>query len=80
MAGKSFTITRRDPLTLDPRRFAILDRIAASVEWPCQSLCAEFPVSKATLSHHLRELETAGLVTMRKDGKFAHLALKKKLG
>ena len=63
----------------DPRRFAILERIAAAPELPCQSLGAEFPVSKATLSHHLRELEAAGLVTVRRDGKFAHLALRKKV-
>lgn len=63
----------------DPRRFAILERIAASAELPCQSLCAEFPVSKATMSHHLRELENAGLVVIRKDGKFAHLTFQKKV-
>jgi len=37
-------------------------------------------MSKATLSHHSRELKTGGLVTMRKNGKFAHLALQKRLG
>jgi ArsR family transcriptional regulator, arsenate/arsenite/antimonite-responsive transcriptional repressor len=63
----------------DPRRFAILERIAASSETACQTLCGEFPVSKATLSHHLQELETAGLVAMRKQGKFAYLTLQKKV-
>lgn len=63
----------------DPRRFAILERIAAAPETPCQSLAAEFPVSKATLSHHLQELETAGLVSARKEGKFMYLTLHRKV-
>ena len=63
----------------DPRRFAILERIAAAPETPCQSLSAEFPVSKATLSHHMQELEASGLVTVRREGKFAYLTLQKKV-
>jgi ArsR family transcriptional regulator, arsenate/arsenite/antimonite-responsive transcriptional repressor len=63
----------------DPRRFAILERIAAAPEMPCQALGAEFPVSKATMSHHVQELETAGLVTVRREGKFAYLTLQKKI-
>lgn len=61
----------------DPRRFTILERIAGTSELACQSLCAEVAVSKATLSHHLQELETAGLIAIRKEGKFAHLSLQK---
>jgi hypothetical protein len=33
----------------DPRRFAILERIAGCKELPCQTLCGEMTVSKATL-------------------------------
>lgn len=63
----------------DPRRFAILERIAGCKELACQTLCGEMTVSKATLSHHLQELETAGLVSIRMEGKFAHLSLRKEV-
>jgi len=59
----------------DPRRFDILQHIASVDELPCQSLCALTPISKATLSHHLQELQSAGLISVRKEGKFAHLQL-----
>jgi ArsR family transcriptional regulator len=59
----------------DPRRFDILERIASVGELPCQSLSAQLPISRATLSHHLQELESASLIAVRKEGKFAHLSL-----
>ncbi|MQA91732.1 MAG: metalloregulator ArsR/SmtB family transcription factor [Gemmatimonas sp.] len=57
----------------DPRRFAVLEKIAAAeCECPYQSLCAHFPVSKATISHHLKELVQAGLVDSERDGQFVN--------
>jgi ArsR family transcriptional regulator len=55
----------------DPRRFALFEAIAAGgEECPNQRLCKDFPVSKATVSHHLKELSQAGLVESVKEGQF----------
>jgi len=54
----------------DPRRFEILERIAARPELACQRLCECFPVSQATISHHLKELVSAGLVESRREGQY----------
>jgi ArsR family transcriptional regulator, arsenate/arsenite/antimonite-responsive transcriptional repressor len=54
----------------DPRRFEILKRIAERESAACAELRDEFPITAATLSHHLKELESCGLVEMERRGKF----------
>lgn len=57
----------------DPRRFALLQAIASSRdECPYGQLCEVIPVTKATISHHLKELVTAGLVETEKEGQYVH--------
>jgi ArsR family transcriptional regulator len=57
----------------DPRRFGVLEKIAATEKrCPYQKLCDFFPVSKATISHHLKELVQAGLVESERDGQFVN--------
>lgn len=56
----------------DPRRFEILEHIAQQAEVGCQHLCGCFPVRQATISHHLKELASAGLVESRRDGQFVY--------
>jgi ArsR family transcriptional regulator len=56
----------------DPRRFEILQHIAEQAEVGCQRLCGCFPVRQATISHHLKELASAGLVESRRDGQFVY--------
>ena len=56
----------------DPRRVEILEHIAAQAEVGCQRLCGCFPVRQATISHHLKELASAGLVDSRRDGQFVY--------
>jgi ArsR family transcriptional regulator len=54
----------------DPRRVALLEAISSTKEFPCQQLCKEFPVSKGTISHHMKELIRAGLIRARRDGQY----------
>lgn len=58
----------------DPRRFEIFERIAQDEEFACRQLCECFPISQATVSHHLKELMNAGLITARREGQFMHLS------
>ena len=58
----------------DPQRFAILERIAAAREVACKQLVAEFPITQATISHHLKELVAADLIQSRRVGQCAMLS------
>jgi ArsR family transcriptional regulator len=61
----------------DPIRFELLERIAKAA---CPLGCAEarmaLPICAATLSHHIGELEAAGLIQVRREGKFHFLTLR----
>jgi ArsR family transcriptional regulator, arsenate/arsenite/antimonite-responsive transcriptional repressor len=57
----------------DPRRFEILEEIAASGEMCCGDVGECFPVAQATVSHHLKELTNAGLIETRSEGQFKYL-------
>ena len=61
----------------DPTRVAVLEAIGRHDECPCQSLREAFPVSKATISHHIKELVRAGLVDARREGQFLHCQLRR---
>ncbi len=62
----------------DPRRMDLLRRIGTCTK-PMQ--CADIkgcqPVSAATLSHHMKELEMAGLIRVTREGKFASYTLRR---
>ncbi len=57
----------------------VLEVIAGEEECPCQRLREEFPVSKATISHHIKELVRAGLVEAHRDGQFLHCEIRREV-
>jgi ArsR family transcriptional regulator, arsenate/arsenite/antimonite-responsive transcriptional repressor len=62
----------------DPRRLDLLRQIGSCTESvQCADIRVCHPVSAATLSHHMKELETAGLVRVTRDGKFASYLLRR---
>lgn len=81
-AAKPIRITRARRTAIlkalaDPRRFELLESIAkAACPLGCAQARAALPISAATLSHHIKELETAGLITVRREGKFHYLSLR----
>lgn len=56
----------------DPRRFEILEAIAATEESACAALVEQFPISQATVSHHLKELANAELISVRREGQHCY--------
>ena len=60
----------------DPRRYEILKLIGDSDGVSsCEAMRGCVEISPATLSHHMKELEMAGLVKVERKGKFAHYHL-----
>lgn len=59
----------------DPKRMKIIDLLS------CGSMCAcdvlkHFEFTQPTLSHHMKVLETAGIISVNKSGQWHHYSLK----
>ena len=61
----------------DPRRYELLEHIAkTSCPLGCAQARTALHISAATLSHHVKELEAAGLIDIRREGKFHFMTLR----
>jgi ArsR family transcriptional regulator len=61
----------------EPRRFAILQQIAQQPSMRCSCLNERECISPATLSHHMKELQEAGLIEVEREGRAAKLTLRR---
>src|SRR6266567_3617853 len=81
-AAKTVRLTRARRTAIlkalaDPKRFELLERIAkASCPLGCSVVRPALAISPATLSHHIKELETAGLIQVTREGKFHFLSFR----
>ena len=61
----------------DPKRFELLETIARSnCPLGCTAAHEALSIAPATLSHHIKELQTSGLIDVRREGKFAFLSIR----
>jgi ArsR family transcriptional regulator len=58
----------------DPRRLRILDLLRSGEQCVCD-LQAGLDCGQSLLSFHLKTLRDAGIVTMRKEGRWSHYAI-----
>jgi len=54
----------------DPTRLRMLREIRAAGELTCSGVCRCFDLAQPTISHHIRTLEEAGLIRIRKEGPY----------
>jgi ArsR family transcriptional regulator len=59
----------------DATRFRMVQEIAASGELSCGQVSEHFDVSQPTISHHLKILVEAGILTSRSEGKHHYIAV-----
>ena len=58
----------------DPRRFNVLQEISGRDEISCGGIAELFPISQATVSHHLKVFTEADLVEVRREGQHGYFS------
>ena len=83
-AAKSVKLTDREVTRIaralaEPRRLQILKQIGGCEEGAlaCRLILEQHDIAPATLSHHLKELESANLIETSRDGKFVLVRVKR---
>lgn len=61
----------------DPTRIEILRLLSLADEVACTTLEDILPISKSTISYHIKALKMVGLLTVRKDGRWYHYTLQR---
>jgi DNA-binding transcriptional ArsR family regulator len=75
LSDKQFHLISR--ALADPRRYEILQKLGSKNTCACGDIRECIPVTAATLSHHMKELEMAGLVEPEREGKFVNYTLRR---
>ena len=71
-------VERISSAVAEPRRFKSLKDLAATREpMACGTIVDCHGVSHATISHHLKELQDAGLIDIVREGKFGNVVLRR---
>jgi DNA-binding transcriptional ArsR family regulator len=63
----------------DPTRHQMLRELRAAGELTCSAVCERFALAQPTISHHIKTLEEAGLIRVRRQGQFHVLTVDEKL-
>lgn len=62
-----------------PKRFRMVQEIAAAGELSCGQIAERFPVAQPTISHHLKILTDAGVLEMRREGQHGFCSVNRDL-
>ncbi len=63
----------------DPRRVEVFRRIALGEASTCTDMRECLAMKAATLSHHMKQLESAGLIETTRDGRFVRASVRRKV-
>jgi ArsR family transcriptional regulator, arsenate/arsenite/antimonite-responsive transcriptional repressor len=63
----------------DPKRFRMVQEIAAAGELSCGRLGDKFDLSQPTVSHHIKILSEAGVLAMRREAQHGFVSVNQKL-